>query len=213
MAKDNTVQYRGRTLQLYPGVDRPSYAGARVEVQERLDGSLLVLYRGMVFTPSEAPALAASLRAQANPIPEEMSPAPEQMPEWERHSSTATLAKQSSSTIWYEDSRLKRRHRELVKAGMERARKLGKRIGRPRVTERDGFAERFREVVKRIGPEGLSHRQAATELDIGIATLKRLLGSDRPSAVAARPPGPTLLPSVNGRYMPQNEATDIIAQR
>ena len=58
--------------------------------------------------------------------------------------------------IWYEDSELKRRHRELVKAGMERARKLGKRIGRPRVTERDGFAERFTEVVERIGSGSLS---------------------------------------------------------
>ena len=59
------------------------------------------------------------------------------------------------------------RHRELVKAGTERVRKLGERIGRPSVTERDGFAERFGEVVERIGPRGLSHRQAAREFDIG----------------------------------------------
>ena len=45
VAKDNTVQYHGRTLQLFPGTDRPSYARARVEVQERLDGRLLVSYR------------------------------------------------------------------------------------------------------------------------------------------------------------------------
>ena len=62
VAKDNTVQYHGRTLQLFPGVDRLSHAGARVEVQERLDGSLLVSYRGTVLTPQEAPPLAASLR-------------------------------------------------------------------------------------------------------------------------------------------------------
>ena len=36
VAKDNTVQYHGRTLQLYPSTERPSYAGSRVEVQERL---------------------------------------------------------------------------------------------------------------------------------------------------------------------------------
>lgn len=59
--------------------------------------------------------------------------------------------------------------------GMERARKLGKRIGRRSVTERDGFAERFTEVVERIGPGGLSHGQAARELDIDFATLKRPL--------------------------------------
>ena len=213
VARDNTVQYHGRTLQLFPSADRPSYAGARVEVQERLDGSLLVSYRGMVLTPSEAPALAASLQDQANAIPKEIPPAPEQNPGRERQPSTPTLGKHSSPTIWYEDSDLKRRHRELVRAGMERARKLGKRIGRPRVTERDGFAERFREVVERIGPGGLSHRQAARELDIGSATLKRLLEAGEPPAVATRPPRPTLLPSVNGRYMPETEVTDIIAQR
>ena len=212
VAKDNTVQYHGRVLQLFPHADRPSYAGARVEVQEHLDGSLLVSYRGMVLTPSEAPALAASLRAQAKPIPKEISPAPEQTAEWECQTSIPTPCKQSSPMIWYEDSELKGRHRELVKAGMERARKLGKRIGRPPVTERDGFAERFIEVVERIGPGGLSHRQAARELDIGFATLKRLLEAGEPLAVATKTPLRTLLPSVAGRYMPQNEVTDIIAQ-
>ncbi len=51
VAKDNTVQYHGRTLQLFPDADRSSYAGARVEVQELLDGRLLVSYRGTVLTP------------------------------------------------------------------------------------------------------------------------------------------------------------------
>ena len=51
VAKDNTVQYHGRTLQLFPHADRPSYAGARVEVQERLDGSLFVSYRGTALIP------------------------------------------------------------------------------------------------------------------------------------------------------------------
>ena len=198
MAKDNTVQYHGRVLQLFPHADRSSYAGARVEVQERLDGSLLVSYRGMVHTPSEAPVLVASLQDQANAIPKEISPALEQMPGWESQPSTPTLGKQSSPRIWYEDSKLKRRHRELVKAGMERARKLGKRIGRPRVTEREGFAERFREVVERIGPGGLSHRQAARELDIGSATLKRLLEAGEPPA-SNRPTPLRNTPTVRSR--------------
>ncbi len=51
VAKDNTVQYHGRTLQLFPDTDRTSYAGAYVVVQERLNGSLLVSYRGKVLTP------------------------------------------------------------------------------------------------------------------------------------------------------------------
>ena len=72
-----------------------------------------------------------------------------------------------------------RRHGELVKKGMERARQQGDRIGRPRVTERDGFAQRFAAVVERLGPGGLSRRRAAKELDIGCATLKRLLDQGR----------------------------------
>ena len=212
VAKDNTVQYHGRVLQLFPHADRSSYAGTRVEVQERLDGSLLVSHRGMVLTPSEAPALAASLRAPANAIPKKISPEPETAGS-ERQTSTPTLSKQSSPSIWYEDSELKRRHRQLVKAGMERARKLGKRIGRPPVTERDGFAERFIQVVERIGTGGLSRRQAARELDIGLATLMRLMeAGDTPASMRKTPPR-ALLPSAAGRYMPQNEVTDIIAQR
>jgi hypothetical protein len=69
VAKDNAVQYHGRTLQLFPDQERPSYAGARVEVQERLDGSLLVRHQGKFLTPQDAPPLAAQLRAQAPVAP------------------------------------------------------------------------------------------------------------------------------------------------
>jgi len=184
VAKDNTVQYHGRTLQLFPHTDRPSYAGARVEVQERLDGRLLVSYRGTVLTPQEAPPLAASLRAQPQAIPEDVHPvaaAPQQTPGRDPEPSAPAMGERPPHVIWYEDSELKRRHRELVKVGMERARQLGKRIGRPRVTDRDGFPQRFAEVAERIGPGGLSLRQAAKELDIGFATLKRLLDAGMPA--------------------------------
>ena len=65
--------------------------------------------------------------------------------------------------------------RERVKAGMERARRQGIRIGRPRVTDRRGFHKRFGAVLERLLTGELSHRQAAQELEIGYATLKRLL--------------------------------------
>ena len=77
--------------------------------------------------------------------------------------------------IWYEDSAMRQVHRELVKAGMERARQQGKRIGRPRVSERPEFSQRFAAVVERIGLGELSRRLAAKELAIGYATLSRLL--------------------------------------
>ena len=65
--------------------------------------------------------------------------------------------------------------RERVKAGMERARRQGKRIGRPRVTDRRGFNRHFGAVLERIVNGELSRRQAARELGIGYATLKRLI--------------------------------------
>ena len=173
VAKDNTVQYHGKTLQLFPDVDRTSYARARVEVQERLDGSLVVCCRGKLLTPVEAPPLAAELRAraEAGPIlPVDPWP-PDAVPE-ERTKPKTTLGWEGE---WYEDHAKKRTHRELVLAGMERARQQGKRIGRPSVTEREGFPQRFAAVVQRIGPGGISRRQAARELAIGYATLKRLL--------------------------------------
>jgi len=58
---------------------------------------------------------------------------------------------------------------------MERAKQQGKRIGRPRVWERPEFEQKFAKVVERIGSEGISRSQAARELGIGYATLKRLL--------------------------------------
>jgi len=67
--------------------------------------------------------------------------------------------------------------RERVKAGMERARRQGRRIGRPRVTDHRGFKSRFGAVLERLDRGELSRRRAAQELGIGFATLKRLLDS------------------------------------
>ena len=44
VARDNTVKYHWRVLQLLP--DHTSYAGLRVEVLERPDGELIVRYDG-----------------------------------------------------------------------------------------------------------------------------------------------------------------------
>ena len=55
VARDNTVKYRWRTLQLLPGRERTSYAGARVEVLERPGGELSVLHQGATIASREAP--------------------------------------------------------------------------------------------------------------------------------------------------------------
>jgi len=65
--------------------------------------------------------------------------------------------------------------RERVKAGMERARAQGHQIGRPRVMDRKGFKRRFGVVLARLKLGQVSRSQAAKELGIGYATLKRLI--------------------------------------
>ena len=70
--------------------------------------------------------------------------------------------------------------RERVRAGMQRAARQGKRIGRPKVTEKRGFKTRYKDVLERLSAGEISRRQAAKELGIGYATLKRLLDSNFP---------------------------------
>ena len=63
--KDNTVRFQLRTLQLLPALERPSYAGATVEVLEGLDGldgQLSVRHEGRIIATQEAPPGPASLR-------------------------------------------------------------------------------------------------------------------------------------------------------
>jgi transposase len=187
VAKDNTVQYHGRTLQLFPDQERPSYAGARVEVQERLDGSLLVRHQGKFLTPVDAPPLATQLRAQAPAVPVTVALPDPDPTDWRppiRLKAPVIPGPLAGDPIWYEDPARKQLHRDLVVAGMERARQQGKRIGRPQVRERPDFDQRFIEVVERIGPEGITRTQAARELGIGYATLKRLLDAQEVTEIS-----------------------------
>ena len=64
VAADNTIHFNSKVIQLLPGLDRTSYAHAHVEVQERLDGSLVVSYHGCTIATQEAPPNPVSLRAR-----------------------------------------------------------------------------------------------------------------------------------------------------
>ena len=61
MARDNTVKYQWRVLQLLPGAERPSYAGLRVDVMERADGELMVRYQGEAVEFQEGPSPSSAL--------------------------------------------------------------------------------------------------------------------------------------------------------
>ena len=55
VARDNTVKYRWRTLQLLPDANPGSYAGSKVDVLEGLDGTLRVQHEGRIIPSQEAP--------------------------------------------------------------------------------------------------------------------------------------------------------------
>jgi DNA invertase Pin-like site-specific DNA recombinase len=64
---------------------------------------------------------------------------------------------------------------ERVRAGMERARRQGRRLGRPGGTQREGFGERWREIAPRVRAGEISRRRAARMLEVSRATVDRLL--------------------------------------
>jgi len=66
---DNTVTFGSRVLQLTPTRERASWARVRVEVHERLHGSLAVLHNGSVLTTTPAPLDTPTLRARRTARP------------------------------------------------------------------------------------------------------------------------------------------------
>ena len=65
-----------------------------------------------------------------------------------------------------------------VREGMRHAAWTGKRIGRPPVTCRPGFAARWTRLRPELAAGRVSRRHAARRLGIGTATLGRLLAAD-----------------------------------
>ena len=65
VANDNTVRFNGSTIQLLPDGYRASYARAEVEVQERLDGSIVVAYQGRTLASQPASPEPVTLRARS----------------------------------------------------------------------------------------------------------------------------------------------------
>ena len=68
VARDNTVKYHWRTLQLLPSPQRPSYAGARVDVLERPGGELAVRHQGETIPSRLAPPRSGVLRERRSEL-------------------------------------------------------------------------------------------------------------------------------------------------
>jgi transposase len=189
VARDNTVQYRGRNLQIFPDAEKVSYAGAYVEIQERLNGQVLACYQDKILTPQDAPLLAAMLRAQAKDLPAHPALWKEPPPPRVRKRKSRYrkyIGPLSGDTHWTEDPVRRSKHSEWTKAGIERARQAGKQIGMLPVEEREGFSERFAPVLAQLKQKAITKKQAARALGISGPTLKRILDG-QPSPKRRKP--------------------------
>lgn len=76
VSNDNTISFDGKRLQIPPGPDRVSYARARVEVQQRLDGSLVICHNGHTLVAFQ-PATPDPVRVgKFSPAPLPQAPVP-----------------------------------------------------------------------------------------------------------------------------------------
>ena len=67
IGKDNVVRFGEHRLQIVPTNGRLSYVKAKVEIHERMDGSLAVYYKGQCLLTKPAPPEAPVLRARNIP--------------------------------------------------------------------------------------------------------------------------------------------------
>ena len=74
VARDNTVKFQRHILQLLPGGQRHSYAGATVLVLHSLDGRLSLQHEGRIIASQTAPASPGSLRNGIRPSPGDTVP-------------------------------------------------------------------------------------------------------------------------------------------
>jgi len=71
---DNTLRFQQHRIQIQPDRYRTSYARARVEVHERMDGSLAVFHCGRCLATTDAPAEAPVLRVHYTRHPSSSPP-------------------------------------------------------------------------------------------------------------------------------------------
>jgi len=74
VGNDNIVTVDGRSIAIPPGPHRRSYAKARVEIREHLDGSASVHYQGACIARQPRPPVAGPLRTRARGVPGEKAP-------------------------------------------------------------------------------------------------------------------------------------------
>ena len=170
VARDNTVRFQLHTLQLLPGPERPSYAGAAVEVLEGLDGRLAVRHEGRILAAQEAPPQSGI--------------SPNRPPAF-RNSSCPGLRGQRVGRTLDSESRTtgpKGRGRGVNADGAATAGTSAAAIPR-----KPTFLQRERwKAIQKARRKGMSLRAIERELGIHRATIKRYLDAEGPPARRSR---------------------------
>ena len=177
VARDNTVRFQLHTLQLLPQPERPSYAGAAVEVLESLDGRLSVRHEGRIVPAHEAPPSPVFLRngsGRSTPVPVPPSGANGLGERW-----TATLEPLDS-----------RAEEERVQGAITDS---ADTASKPKAASarKPTFLQKERwKAIQKARRKGMSLRAIERDLGINRATVRKYLDSEGPPT---RPPraGPT----------------------
>ena len=167
VARDNTVRFQLHTLQLLPGLERPSYAGAAVEVLEGLDGRLSVRHEGRILAAQEAPPSPVFLRngherSATSPV------AP---------SGAHGLGERCTATLNSQDSGAENEKDQGDNTGSAAA------AGKPKAASprKPTFLERERwKAIQKARRKGMSLRAIERELGIHRATVRKYLDSEGP---------------------------------
>ena len=174
VARDNTVHYQWRVLQLLPGAERPSYAGLQVEVLERADGELLIRYQGEIVDFQEGEPPAASLWGEGtgrDPLPDEPQPA--------SGLASSHLDEDQRKLLADLESSVEKRAKARKATGKGRAGK--EKPVRHQLHRKPTPTQQARwEAVRQAKSRGLSLRAIARELGMAKNTVGKYLKSESP---------------------------------
>ena len=174
VAKDNTVKFQLHTLQLLPEPERPSYAGAVVEVLEGLDSRLRVRHEGRIINAQEAPPSPVFLRnGKGESATPPLSPAQGRSSD-QRWSATLKLL----------DSRAADEEHQVGFTDGGSATSTPATVSPRKPT----FLQRERwKAIQKARRKGMSLRAIQRELGIHRATIKKYMDADGPPGRRSRP--------------------------
>ena len=178
VARDNTVRFQLHTLQLLPGPEHPSYAGAAVEVLESLDGRLSVRHEGRIVPAQEAPPNPVFLRngsGRSTPVPVPPSGANGLGEPW-----TTTLGPLDSRAKYEND------HGTVTDPVAPASKPKAASARKPTFLQKERW-----KAIQKARRKGMSLRAIERDLGINRATVRKYLDSEGPPT---RPPraGPTM---------------------